>query len=235
MPGSGFRRLPGGDFWWVPRRVEVVRRFEAHNSDPVVDQLNYRWGNPGTESGHTFSAALNTAETLTGGAGDVLRFLRVELEQSLTNADQNLTQAYQLQTRIDTGSGFGSWFNVDNASADWVDVVADANLTDGADTTNRITGSTETFVTNNNGVCDVDDTATAFTWNPGANNAEHAELLFSLRFNDVVLGDGDIVEFRIVESGGTLIDTYTQTPTINWSETAAGPTSAFGFLPIAAG
>ena len=90
---------------------------------------------------------------------------------------------------------------------------ASANLTDGAVTTNRLTGGTGSFTA---GKVSEDGLADNVGWS--GNN--FTELLYSVTLLQADLADGDTLRFRVLRNGVTTGLTYTQTPTI---DVTAGP------------
>ena len=206
---SGLYRQ-GRDVIWYQRAPDIT----AMNLDPVVDQLHFAWGDPGTESGHSLDANDTDRTVALDGTGNYLAFLRFELDQTRSNADQNLTMTFKHQFQVN-GGGYGDV----TASSTEVQVVADSNIADGAATTDRISGSSATFLAGEydegDGVFD------AISWT--ISSLEHTELLSSLVFIDSALGAGDVVDFRIVESDNTLLDTYSvANATLTWNAPVSG-------------
>ena len=89
------RIIKRGDLGWIEHLPPNARRFMPINT--ATTQTSFAWGDPGTESGH----AINTPEVdlalAEDGNGDQDHFLRFELDQTVTNADANLTRIYRLQ------------------------------------------------------------------------------------------------------------------------------------------
>jgi len=203
----------GGPVWDVRDYSVAARAYlgiEAHNHDPVVDQGIFAWGDPGTETGHALDANSTDRTYTVDGGGNVLLFLRIELDQTRTTQDQNLSRTYKLQYRKDGGT----WTDV-TASSSNVQVIADSNIADGAATTNRISGSAETFLAGDydegDGVLDT------ITWSTAIR--EHTESLWSLTLIDADLAAGEVLEFRVIESDDTLLNNSATAdfPAINWN------------------
>ena len=101
-----------------------------------------------------------------------------------------------------------------NASGTWnflsgaVVAYDDPNLTEGAATTNRLTGGTGTFVA---GKVSEDGSADDVGWS--GNN--YTELVFSVRLVAAQLANGDTLRFRVVKNAVTTDMTYAVTPTVN--------------------
>ena len=187
-----------GPLYWdvrdYSRAAQIYLGIENHNVEAEYSQGTFAWGDPGTETGHALDTAGVDRTVQQDGVGNYTAFLRIEVEQTLPNADLGLTEAFKLQYNHNGGG----WTDV-TASSSVVRVVANANIADGATTTNRIAGSAETFVA---GRYDEGDgtTASITAATPG-----HTELLWSLEFVDTDLADTDTVDFRVVEDDGTLM------------------------------
>lgn len=213
------RNLPA---WWPYPVVEVelsplarfVRSIEAHNHDPIVDQSIFAWGNPGTIAGHTLdSESVDRAPGAEGG-GNYTAFLRIILIQTRSTADQNLTRTYKLQYSKNSGT----WTDVTAASSN-VRVVDDTNNADGANiTTQRLSNQANTFQAGE--YDEGDGVVDAITWASVA--TRETELLWSLEFVDADLAASDTVDFRVLESGGTLLnnDATSDKPRLTWNAPA---------------
>jgi hypothetical protein len=183
----------------------------------------FRWGTPGTETGHGWEADQSVDLTLNeDGNGNYAVFLRINLEQTRTTNDQNQTRTYKLQYRKDGGT----WTNVTGSSSN-VQAVADSpdNIADGAATTERLVGTNGyTFQSGEydegDGVCD------AITWTATAQR--EAELLFSLQIVDADMADGAFLEFRVIESDDTLLNNSATAdfPRLDWDSAALSPLAA---------
>ena len=90
------------------------------------------------------------------------------------------------------------------------------NLTDGAATTNRLTGGTGTFAA---GKVSEDGLVDDLGW--AGNN--YTELLYSITFKQADLANGDTIRFRVLRNGATTGLTYTQTPTVTIAKGGGGP------------
>lgn len=153
-----------------------------------------------------WAAAVNTAASLETGKN--IR-LRIEIEETVGSGG---SQQFTLQYRINSGS----WANVEDSLADspsvWhpIRVGEASQITDGAATTDVLTGagtSSETFTA---GVAVVtDSTSNAVT----INNA-HSEFEFPLYIAPWEVDDGDVFEFKMVLSGGGDLSSYDVTPTL---------------------
>ncbi len=211
--------------WWASARDVVwdVRDYseaakayldiEAHNHDPIVDQGIFAFGDPGTEAGHTLDSNSVDRTVNEDGNGNYAFFLRIELDQTRATADQNLTRTYKLQY----AKNGGSWTDVTATSSNVR--VAGSTPTDGEATTNRISGSVATFLAGD--YDEGDGTLDAITWT--ASTVEHTESLWSLEVVDADMAATNTLDFRVLESGGTLLnnDATSDKPRLSW-EAAAG-------------
>jgi hypothetical protein len=186
-----------------------------------MEQDGYAIGDPGTEAGHALGTE-DTPRTLTGGSGDVLIFVRIQVYQSQINADINLTKTLKAKADFNAagyldipGPGAGD-------AANPIEMVDNVNLTQGNDTTERLTApAMGAFLADNQGQCDTSSTQGAsFDWT--TDSQEYIEILLSLKCLDAQLSNGDQVLIQLTESDDTALGAYNQTVTINWSEGAAG-------------
>ena len=192
--------------WWDQKPMPWESR--GMGTNPSINQLHFQFGDDdGSESAYT-QDSIDTDVTVDVGSGNAVKNVRFELEQSIPNADQNLSYTYEIWTRKNSGT----WYAVDDSTnVNWVQMYNSSNLTHGNNCSNRISGSAETF-RGDNGVCDTaDHQSTAFTWNPATNGKEHTELLFCIEFLAANLSDSDVIDFRVVISGGTALDSYSVT------------------------
>ena len=157
------------------------------------EQDSARGYEDGTESGSSVKAAVNT-----GWVQDVDETFHIRLLiQETAGASPAETFDLKLQYRKNTGS----WTDVTTSSSN-VKAVATDNLTDGADTTQRI--GVGSWVTDNNWVCE--DGICPLTTDTFSSS--EAEALFSVQIVGADVVDGDVVEFRVLEVDATLLDSY---------------------------
>lgn len=186
----------------------------AHNHDPIVDQGIFAFGDPGTETGHTLDTSSVDRTTTVDGEGNYAFFLRINLNQTRTTQDQNLTRTYKLQYDKD---GAGSWTDVTGSSSN-VQVVADSNITDGAATSERIGGTGAAFLAGEydegDGVLD------SITWSTG--DTEYTEMLWSLQVIDADMAAGATLDFRVIESDNTALNNTgsEDLPRLTWNAPA---------------
>lgn len=207
-PPPGFYRC-NGDILWLP----VRRQYYAMNVNASVSQLNFAFGDPGTESGHSIDTIDTDRTVQLAGMGDYNFFLRFELEQPVANADTDLTWAFRLQVQVNTG-GYGTC--PATAGSNKVYISNHASITQGDDTTDRVSGSVRTFVSNNNGVCDTSADTASMTWDPATNNQEHIEVLYSLTVQDAQAVANDVFDFRMVRNDDSLLTYTIANATLTW-------------------
>lgn len=186
----------------------------AHNHDPIVDQGIFAFGDPGTETGHTLDTSSVDRTTTVDGEGNYAFFLRINLNQTRTTQDQNLTRTYKLQYDKD---GAASWTDVTGSSSN-VQAVADSNITDGAATSERIGGTGAAFLAGEydegDGVLD------SITWSTG--DTEYTEMLWSLQVIDADMAAGATLDFRVIESDNTALNNTgsEDLPRLTWNAPA---------------
>lgn len=205
-------RWPAG--WPISRTVQIYRGISAHNTDANPSITAYAIGDDGTESGHTLGTE-DTARAISGAGVDVDVFVRMKGTE-LTNSDLTLNHLYKLQFQIDAGG----WNDLTGASTGCI-FFNSSNITHGADTTDRLTGS-EAFITNNNGVVNNNGSMNAtLLW---VKNSSEADFLFAVRLVDADLTSDVALTFRVVHGAGSDRTEGTTvpmdvTPTINWTAT----------------
>ena len=182
--------------------------------DPAITQAAYRWFGEGTEAGATALAAQDTAVTGDITNGDATGTLRIRLQET-TAAAVPATDDWQLQYEKNLS---GSWIAV-TASSVAAQTYDSPNLTNQAVTTNRLTGGTGTFVA---GQVSEDSLVDDLGW--AGNN--YTELVYALKIKAADVVSGDTLRFRVLRNGATATMTYSQTPTINITQTLPAVTQA---------
>ena len=179
----------------------------------TIEQGSFRWRPEGAEeavndnSAGDWEAALDTDVTLDmmNVHGGVLTRLRVELEET-SSASKTITPKLQYRKNAGTWTTPRAWDYVDPGSEignfDDCMIVNKETTTDGAATTNILSGSSKTFVA---GTVNHDATAASVTL-----NNQHTELEWAIyipRFYEgkSIVSDGDYFDFRVVESDDTLL------------------------------
>jgi hypothetical protein len=176
---------------------------KAEHVTPALDAQAYRgYDDDAVESSQTAKAA---AGANWNQALDENFCYRAWIQETGGGAVNN--QQGQLEYRVDTGGGFGSWTVVNTTSSN-VRAVSSSNLTNDAATTQ--VDSSGTYVTVNDGQCE-DGLCGDTTFNNDYGANESIEYLYSLQLRSADLNDGDDVQLRVVEISGT---TITQTGTI---------------------
>lgn len=201
--------MSGPRFWGqivqIPRRVQIARGISGH-LNASREQQAYRWRNDdGGETAATWIFAENTAGTIS-----LRQRIRLRVQFAEVNATVIQT-AYKLQWSI---QGSGAWQDLGVADASGNEVViADSlsGLVDQSQTTDQLTSVT---------------TPSNFT---AGYNVAHRGLTSAGATSSISLGgtqtecewcimaagpmaDGTVLEFRVVESGGTLLEVYNVTP-----------------------
>jgi hypothetical protein len=159
---------------------------------PSITQAAYRFYYNGTEAGSVAMAAQDTAPSIDFVAGfSMLVRIRLQNGAGATLATDDWSLQYER-----------------NASGSWAAPVAfiSTALTEGAATTNRLTGGTGTFVA---GKVALDNIVDNLGWAGGS----FTELLFAFRLGDANVLNGDTIRLRVLYNGAATSMTYTSTPT----------------------
>ena len=173
---------------------------------PTMEVTNWAFYNDGTESGSAIIGSVNTNPSL---EPDTIYLVRFGIEETSGNASKN--EAPQLQYNHNAGG----WNNVTGSSS-VVQSTATSNITDGADTTQRITAFT--FDSTNQGFDEVDGIAGGGT--ADLNNTGF-EALFAFQIISTDVANNDTIVLKIVDSNAADADydVYNQTdPTITVNE-----------------
>ena len=176
----------------------------------AIAQTAFRFGgNDGTESTHSFLAALNTP--IERGATDASTFLLRILIQATGTGQTNYAPQWQYSKNA------GTWTSITTTSA-VVKAVTTTVFTNGQDATSRL-GGTGTFVTNNDG-CSHDGLAGGANFDIATDG--RGETVESLQLVPANIAVGDVIGIRV--SGVT---SYTQVAMI-----VATDASAFAPNPV---
>lgn len=180
----------------------------------TLAQTNYRIR---LTDGQGLNAAFDAGDPAINTAGTVdadTRF-RVRLEVDET-ASVNVTDGYQLRFQKNGAGGFAA-LTVENwpttySNLPQIHICTSAQYTDGAATTNVISGSSRTFVAGDGNNDNQSGTISL--------NNQHTEIEWCLAFHAIYDGanqlvDGDYFEFRVYRDNGTALDTYTNTARVN--------------------
>jgi hypothetical protein len=178
------------------------------NKATVVTQDAYAFYNSGSETGAAILGSQNTPRSHSIDFDQYIQ-LRVRLQAGATAPPG--TSDWQLQYDVNSSN---TWINVTAASAGIRATVSGA-VTNGAVTTNRLTGGTGTFQA---GLISTDGLVDNLGWS--SNN--FTELLFDLRTVAADLANGDAIRFRI--SPDTAYSVY---PTLNLTKTTTITMQAF--------
>jgi hypothetical protein len=163
----------------------------------TFDQTDYAFYQEGTESGSTIIGTQNNQQTIDVDTNFQIRIL---LQETSGTADvfESLQWEYNLAA--------AGWNNVTTSSS-VLQAVNSTSLTDGGDTTSRLTGGGGTFITPNAWV--TEDGNSANLSFPGN---DHCEALLSCQIIGADVSDGQELLVRV---GGTPLPTYTNTADID--------------------
>lgn len=159
----------------------------------------------GSETTATWKAAANTNWTQTVDENFRVRF---EILETAGGGENNVP--FQLQYNP---NGIG-WSNVTDTST-VVRSSLSANFADDDTTTQQL--GTATFITPNAGMDEVNGLTGTITFS--GNDAVEVE--FSVQIRSVDVNDADTIQLRVVRSPSTLLEAYTNIPSITVSEAAA--------------
>lgn len=162
------------------------------------DQTDYAFYQDGTESGSTIIGTQNNQQTIDVDTNFQVRIL---LQETSGTADvfENLQWEYELNSSA-------IWVNVTTTSS-VLQAVNSTNLTDGNDTTSRLTGGGGTFITPNAWITEDGNSA-----NLSYAASEHCEALLSCQIIGTDVSDGDQILVRV---DGSPNPSYTQTADID--------------------
>jgi NADPH-dependent ferric siderophore reductase len=200
-----------GDTTATPTPVSAI----CNKVDPTViagaqglNQVSFRFRDDTTalNTDGGWVAAININPTL--DMGTLYRF-RVELEETL---DTGAANTYKLQHKVGAGSwtDCGSQTTTPNSA---ILSMESSQFADDAAVTSALLGqSSETF---GNGVACADDaTTSSLTIDKTSTETEFAFIIMRRYDNFQELADSETIQLRIVESDGTVLDNYIETPTI---------------------
>ena len=164
-------------------------------------QTRFRFRNDdGSETAASWKAAETTNVDIV--VNTVFR-LRVQVAQTISNANQNLSKNFKVRFSLNSGA----YVDVAaiGATTTAVRYASSANVADGATTTSQLTAASGTFlagrIDNNN------DTGT-LTFDI----QQYTDLEFVLELYGAQLTAEDTLDFRVYETGNTALNSYTNTP-----------------------
>lgn len=192
--------------WWFIKHGRPIPKYLVGHAVFTLNQVGYRFRQDnGTETTATWHANQNTAwsPSITGDTTFRLRFELNEVGAAAGNVSA------QLQYNI---NGI-AWATADTTT-NGIRIATSSNITDGVATTNQLTAGSGTFRAGQ-----VRETATAAT--ATMSGSDHTEVEFVLALHYGFLNTGDVVTFRVLDSGGLI--TYTVTPTINVTKVFNNP------------
>ncbi len=163
-------------------------------------------------AGASYAGALDTSIEVDVTAGNVQKRLRIGIE----NTDATTAGASAYKVRVSKNGG--AYADV-TASSSNVKTFACANFADGDDVAQLITSGT--YQTDNNAA---EESTGAFTLTAGLAASTKFETEIALEFISADLANGDSLDFRITQSDGTVLDTYTVTANATITKSGAAPT-----------
>lgn len=165
-------------------------RFRARNDD-------------GDETDATWKADLNIDWNQEDDINVRVRFGIEELDD---------VEELDVEFRLQYNKNSGGWNDVDASSTN-VRSSASPNVTDGIDTTEQL-GMPGTFVTPNAGFDEVDGVVGGSSLDFTTTVNQEVELEFCFQVRGVDTADNDTIQLRVVKEDGTVLGTYTNTPTM---------------------
>lgn len=204
------------DFVW---QTDVQQHILMHTT-PVYNQDHFRFRSDtgGVDATPTWLANEDTSVTLS--PDDIFR-LRIGLQEA-AGGDTTSNLEFTLQASYNSGT----YFDV-TASSDYVQGSTSASSSaDGtAIATGRLAGLTGTLATGSSYEDDGAQATNSVTINANENmEVEFGLIITSAATNNV--SDGDTLDFRIVQSGGTTLDNYNATPRVTASVPTTGTIDA---------
>ncbi len=195
----------------------------------IIEQEVFRFGSDGTESGYSFIATESTDITVGDETGTDIDFatiiiLRIRMAETAgaTNPEANIS--CQLQYSLNGGA-----FTNVTGSSTVVQAIASA-MTDGEDTTERLTGGSGTFLTPNDGVDEVDGIAGGSNLDLPGN--DFSELSWAIQVIKDDVADTNTIDFRFLVSDiVTANEATADEPRITIDEVAAAAASFPPYKP----
>lgn len=189
----------------IPAALRAYLGATAH-TNPSLSQVGFRLRNDdGSQTTATWVANENTNASLLTDTNYRVRFV---IDETAGGSENNVT--FRLQYNLN-GAGY---VNVTDTSS-VVRATASTNLTDDEATTRQLASGSGTFLTGR--VDEVDGvTNTGVSWT--SQQITEVEYCFQIRSVDV--NNNDTIQMRVVRSNGTVLEGYTQTPSITVNEAA---------------
>lgn len=195
---------------YVPewRKGEIL----AHNFDASYDQGAFRFGDAGSSLGSpTWEAAESVDLVLEqDGVGDYALQVWISVLQTDDRADLLRTKGWRLQASLN-GAAF---VYVDDAS-DFVDMIADSGFADGDAISSTQVSGAGGFISGE--AQETNDQSDDITFTQDA--LSYTNLCWSVNLVDANIPTGQTVDFRVVETDGTLVanDSTSDKPRITWN------------------
>jgi hypothetical protein len=170
--------------------------------NPSFTQQSFRFRNDdGSQTTATWSQLANTNDRRKPFVFFRCRFL---IQQTVSNANANLTRNYKLRYSLNDGTytDVGA-----QGSSTIIRYANSSNITDNEATTQQL--GTGSFVTG--AMCETGDTGT-ITYNSGA--LSETEVEFVLELDGASINVSDTLDLRVYETNNTVLASYTQTARI---------------------
>jgi hypothetical protein len=188
---------------------------ENTNRPPVIDQDGFRWRNDdGSETAATWAAARDANIESAPGANRVWR-IRALINQSVTNANFDLAQAYRL--RYSLNGGAYTVVPAQGTTGVPVRYFDSTHLTHQQATTELLEGA-NTFRA---GSVDEQGATATITW--ASNSREDSEMEFVIEIVDANVSVNNTLDFRVYRTTGDALSAYSATPRLTVA-VASAPT-----------
>ena len=206
LHGAAGTQTPGA-FTWTGAQEACAMSFalRAAPEGGNFDQDSFRGRNDdGNETTATWKAAANTDWTQQLDTNFRVRFLIEELDDV-----EDLDVQFQLQYNVDAGG----WNDV-NASSSNVRSSASPNVTDGANTTEQMSGP-GTFIGSQGGFDEVNGLAGNMGMDFTTTVNQETEVEFCCQLRSAELAPGATVQLRLLKEPDISFGSYTNTPTLS--------------------
>lgn len=194
----------------------------AGHDPPNWVQGNYRWHDDVATFGTNWLSNENAAPTVSFQNGDVVR-LRIDFGDDASASFEN-AETLQLQYRVDTGGGFGSWTNMPaDGGGDPVHYYNGAATQGTNDSTQRLSGIANSTYTGSFNEYSENGATGSDTYSD-----QYGEFEFCLRFDPDNANGGDRFQFRVI-TGTSDVPTINNTPDVT---IVAAPLTATGSITL---
>jgi hypothetical protein len=169
----------------------------------TYQQDNYRWrADDGSETSATWLAAPRVNLESMKGANRVYR-LRIQVSQTLTNANTGLTPAFKVRQSVNGGAYVDIGAQGTNVAVRYRD---SPNIVHQAATTEQLAGDF-TFIAGR-----IDEAGNSGTITFAGTSRQDTEIEFSIEVLDALVTAGATYDFRIYDTADAALGTYVDTP-----------------------